>query len=216
MASFRFRAWIPLLLAASLAHGDRSGMIRSMVLPGWGQHHLGHKLRGNLFLGVEAATWIGAGLSYIEASWQRDSFRMLALQKAGIDVSDRSRSFQDDVGAYMSSDAYNTYIRQLARYYYPDDPEAQQQYYQNYAVSEADGWNWASEAERLRYRDALRESREWFRRTTYIAMFAVVNRAVSAIDAALLDPARPGVYTEMSFPDAGDFSSVVFTFGARF
>ncbi len=167
-------------------------------------------------MGVEAATWMGAGLSYIEATWEQDNFRGLALNKAGIDVSGSSRDLQDDVGGYMSSDDFNTYIRQLARYYYPDDPVAQQQYFQQYSVPDGAGWNWSSEAERLAYRDALRESREWYRRTTYIAMFAVVNRVVSAIDAALLDPARPGVYTDISFPEVSDYSSVMFTIGARF
>lgn len=205
-----------LLLCAAAALADRSAMARSLVLPGWGQSHLGHKTRGMVFMGVEAATWLGTGLSYIEATWQRDNFRMLAMQKAGIDVSGSSRSFQDDVGGFMSSDDFNTYIRQLARYYYPDDPEAQQQYYLQNSVQGGAGWNWSTEADRLAYRDALRESREWYRRTAYVAMFAVVNRVVSAIDAALLDPASPGVYTGISFPEASDFSSVMFTIGARF
>lgn len=204
------------LVLTPCASADRGGMARSLLLPGWGQSHLGHKTRGLVFMGVEAATWMGAGLSYIEASWEQDNYRGLALNKAGIDVSGSSRDFQDDVGGYMSSDDFNTYIRQLARYYYPDDPVAQQQYYQQHAVPEGSGWNWSSEAERLAYRDALRESREWYRRTTYIAMFAVVNRVVSAIDAALLDPARPGVYTDISFPEVSDYSSVMFTIGARF
>lgn len=204
------------LLSVTGASADRAAMARSLLLPGWGQNHLGHKTRGLVFMGVEAATWMGVGFSYIEATWEQDNFRGLALNKAGIDVSGSSRDFQDDVGGYMSSNDFNTYIRQLARYYYPDDPLAQQQYYQQYSVPDGSGWNWSGEAERLAYRDALRESREWYRRTTYIAMFAVVNRVVSAIDAALLDPARPGVYTDISFPEVSDYSSVMFTIGARF
>lgn len=205
-----------ILLVVSGASADRGAMARSLLLPGWGQDHLGHKTRGLVFMGVEAATWMGVGLSYIEASWEQDNYLGLALNKAGIDVSASSRDFQDDVGGYMSSDDFNTYVRQLARYYYPDDPVAQQEYYLQHSVPEGSGWNWSSEAERLAYRDALRESREWYRRTTYIAMFAVVNRVVSAIDAALLDPARPGVYTDISFPEVSDYSSVMFTVGARF
>jgi hypothetical protein len=54
--------------------------------------------------------WLGAGLSYLEATWERDNFRMLALQKAGVDVSGSDRDFQDDVGSFMSSDDYNAYI----------------------------------------------------------------------------------------------------------
>jgi hypothetical protein len=204
------------LACFALAGADRGAMARSLLLPGWGQGHLGYKTRSMVFMGVEAATWLGAGLSYLEATWERDNFRMLALQKAGVDVSGSGRDFQDDVGSFMSSDDYNTYIRQLARYYYPDDPEAQQEYYEQHSVSGESGWNWSGEAERLAYRDALRDSREWYRRTTYIAMFAVVNRVVSAIDAALLDPAQPGVYTAITFPEASDYSSVLFTVGARF
>ncbi|HQH79480.1 MAG TPA: hypothetical protein PK535_10975 [Synergistaceae bacterium] len=204
------------LVCFTLAGADRGAMARSLLLPGWGQAHLGYKTRSTVFMGVEAATWLGAGLSCLEAAWERDNYRMLALQKAGIDVAGRDRGFQDNVGSYMSSDDYNVFIRRLARYYYPDDPEAQQEYYRLHSVSGESGWNWSGEAERLAYRDALRSSREWYRRTTYIAMFAVVNRVVSAIDAALLDPAQPGVYTGITFPEAFDNSSVLFTVGARF
>lgn len=210
------KAMLLVAVWAVTASADRSAMVRSIVLPGWGQTHLGHKTRGAVFMGVEAATWLGAGFSYIQATWERDNFRMLALQKAGIDVARRSRGFQNDVGNFMSSEDFNSYIRQLARYYYPDDPAAQHEYYQNNSVPDSDGWNWSGEADRLLYRDALRESREWYRRTAYIAMFAVVNRVVSGIDAALLDPARPGIYTDMVFPEAADYSSVLFTVGARF
>ncbi len=49
-----------------------------------------------------------------------------------------------------------------------------------------------------------------------MAAFALVNRAVSAIDASLLDPSSPGIYTDIGFPESADFSSVRFTVGARF
>ena len=194
----------------------KAAVLRSALLPGWGQLYLGHGTRGYVFLGLELATWTGVGLSYLEGTFYRDDYRNLAMEEAGIDASDRSNSFLDDLGDFSSSDEYNSYIRRLARYYYPDDPEEQNRYYDAHARFGADGWRWSSEAARLDFADAHRKSREWFRRSMYVAAFALVNRAVSAIDAALLDENSPGVYTSLDFPDSRDFSCVRFTMGARF
>lgn len=191
-------------------------MLRSALLPGLGQIHLGHETRGVIFIGVETVTWAGFGLSYLEGVFHRDDYRMLALEEAGISMSDRSSQFMDDVSDFGSSDEFNDYIHRLARYYYPDDPDAQREYYEVHARYGSDGWAWSSEDARQSFEDHLRESRQWFRRSLYIAAFALVNRAVSVIDAALLDPASPTMYTDLSFPEAGDFSSVRFAVGARF
>ena len=205
-----------LLFSTVLLGADKGTVLRSVVLPGWGQVHAGHTTRGTIFMGLEASIWTGVGVSYLQGIFNRDDYRNLAMEQAGIDASFRDRDFQDDIGDFSSSSEYNDYIRSLARYYYPDDPEAQQNYFDNHSRFGADGWDWSSAGARENYDDALRESREWFRRTAYVAAFAVVNRVVSAIDASLLDPSEPGIYTAIDFPDSADFSSVRFTVGARF
>ncbi len=207
---------ILLLISSLLVAADKGTVLRSVVLPGWGQNYAGHTTRGTIFMGLEASIWTGVGISYLQAVFNRDDYRNLAMEMAGIDVSNRDRDFQDDVGNFSSSDEYNDYIRSLARYYHPDDIEAQQNYFNNHSRYGADGWNWSDASSRNNYDETLRVSREWFRRTTYVAAFAVVNRVVSAIDASLLDPSEPGVYTAIDFPESADFSSVRFTVGARF
>ncbi len=204
------------ILSTVLLGADKGTVLRSIVFPGWGQQYAGHSTRGAIFMGLEASIWTGVGISYLQGVFNRDDYRNLSMERAGIDVSFRNRDFQDDVGDFSSSDEYNDYIRSLARYYYPDDPEAQQNYFTSHSRFGSDGWSWTSAGARDDYDDALRVSREWFRRTVYVAAFALVNRAVSAIDASLLDPSEPGVYTEIGFPESADFSSVRFTVGARF
>lgn len=217
----RARSALLLILAAFSAAGavpaNRTALMKSALLPGWGQHSLGHRTRGYVFMGVEAVTWLGAGLSWLESSWSRDDYVSLAMAEAGIDADGRSTQFLDDLADFSSSAEYNDYIRSLARYYYPDDPDAQREYYDNHARYGSDGWSWASEAAREHFYDRLKDSRNWSRRAVYIAGFALVNRAVSAIDAALLDDmTSPGLYTEMDFPRTGDLSAVQFTMGVRF
>ena len=191
--------------------------MKSAVLPGWGQHSLGHSTRGWVFMGVEAVTWLGAGFSWLESSWNRDDYVSLAMAEAGIDADGRGSQFLDDLSDFSSSHEYNDYIRSLARYYYPDDPERQREYFENRARYGSDGWNWSSASARERFYQRLKDSRNWSRRALYIAGFALVNRAVSAIDAALLtDMSQPGMYTSMDFPGNGDPSSVQFTMGVRF
>jgi len=215
---------IPLMIvlflnaAAGLAidPSNRGAMLRSAVLPGWGQLHLGHSTRGIVFIGLDVMTWAGVGLSYLEGTFNEDDYNWLASSEAGINVSGRSSDFLDDLSDFNSSTEYNDYIHRLARYYYPDDPEAQRSYYESHARYGSESWNWSSDEARNRYSDRLRESRQWYRRSLYIAAFAVVNRAVSVIDASLLDDRRPGVYTSLSFPESRDYSSFRFSIGARF
>lgn len=194
----------------------KGAMLRSIVLPGWGQMHLGHSTRGIVFMSLDALTWAGVGLSYLEGTFNRDDYRWLAVSEAGISVSGRSSDFLDDMSDFDSSSEFNDYIRRLARYYYPDDPDAQREYYDSYAVYGDDSWDWSSDAARNSFADKLLDSRQWFRRSMYIAAFAVVNRVVSVIDASLLDERQPGIYTSLSFPEYRDFSSVRFSIGARF
>lgn len=197
--------------------GSRKGaVLRSALLPGWGQLHMGHTTRGIIFIGLDAVTWAGVGLSYLEGTFNRDDYRWLAIEEAGISISGRSNDFMDDVADFSSSAEYNDYIHRMARYYYPDDPEAQREYYENHARFGNDSWNWSSDNSRNEFSDYLRMSKQWFRRSMYIAVFAVVNRVVSAIDAALLDETKPGIYTSLDFPENRDFSSVRFAVGARF
>jgi len=197
--------------------GTRKGaLLRSVVLPGWGQMHLGHSTRGIVFMSLDALTWAGVGLSYLEGTFNRNDYRWLAISEAGISVSGRSGDFLDDMSDFASSSEFNDYIYRLARYYYPDDPDAQRAYFESHALYGSDSWNWSSDAARNQFADRLRDSRQLFRRSMYIAAFAVVNRVVSAIDASLLDETQPGVYTSLSFPEYSDFSSVRFSIGARF
>ena len=191
-------------------------MLRSALLPGWGQMSLGHRTRGAVFMGVEAVTWAGFGLAYLEGVWNRDDYRWLAIEEAGVSVSGRSGDFLDDLADFGSSSEYNDYIRRLARYYYPDDPDAQREYYDVHARYGDESWSWSSASARDQYAERLMRSRDWFRRSLYIAAFALVNRTVSIIDASLLDQTSPGLYTSLSFPERRDFSSVRFSIGARF
>ena len=213
---------IPLVILAVVSiawavPANRTALMKSALLPGWGQHSLGYGTRGYVFMGVEAATWLGAGLSWMQSSWNRDDYVSLAMAEAGVDADGRSTQFLDDLADFSSSDEYNDYIRSLARYYYPDDPDAQREYYERHARYGADGWSWSSDEARERFYERLKDSRNWSRRALYVAGFALVNRAVSAIDAALLDDlTSPGLYTEMEFPRTGDLSAVRFTLGVRF
>lgn len=212
------RALVICALAASLSwSGEGSGaVVRSLVLPGWGQRHLGYEGRGNLFLGVEAATWIGVGVSLLEGSLSTDDYESLALNEAGIDASGLDDDMLDDLADFGSTQEFDDYIRRLARYYYPDDPVAQQQYFDANSWQGGDTWEWSSDEERESFDDALRQSREWYRRALYAGAFAVVNRAVSAIDAALIGGDEPVLYSTLDSPDPYDFSSVRITVGARF
>lgn len=205
-----------LLYSTAASQANKGALFRSALLPGWGQHHMGYGTRGNVFLGLEIATWTGFGFSYLEGVLKRDDYRSMAMEEAGISARGRDHGFLEDLGDFNSSEEYNDYIRRLARYYYPDDPDRQREYYEDHARYGSDGWLWSSEAARLAYANMYRDSRQWFRRSVYVAAFALVNRAVSAIDAALLKDRDLNLYTSLSFPECYDATSVKFIVGASF
>lgn len=195
----------------------RPAVLKSAILPGWGQHSLGHSTRGWVFMGLEATTWLGVGLSYLEGSFNESDYVDLAMEEAGVSAGSRSSDFLDDLADFSSSGEYNDYVRRLARYYYPDDPEAQREYYERHSRYGGDSWSWSSESARIRFEERLRKSRQWYRRAMYIGAFALVNRVVSAIDAALLEEAgSERLYATMTFPERSDLSSVRITVGTRF
>ena len=53
----------------------RFPVVKSALLPGWGEHDMNSSPRGFLFNGIEAGLWIFAGLAYTSAaSHENDLF----------------------------------------------------------------------------------------------------------------------------------------------
>ena len=145
-------------------------LLKSLIIPGWGERSLGFNERSNIMLTSEATLWLGYGLLKVLSTRTDDQMVNYAVTNAQVDPAGKSNSYFDDVGNYVSLASYNDQMLRDRRPYllYPAD--------QGY------DWQWESESNRKTFKDIK------FRRNLY-AHFAVyslgavtLNHVISAID----------------------------------
>jgi len=156
--------------------GDKvkAGLL-SAVLPGAGQFYNGQKSKAYIMVGVEAAIWT----AYFVFDAQGDARMESAEEWAGIYAGtsgEHQNSYWQNVGHYMDSDAYyETQLRE-ARALQEALPEP---------ISAADAWQWVNEDRKDGYSQLRADGNSAYDRRDFMILFAVVNRAVSVVDAVL-------------------------------
>lgn len=150
-------------------------VLKSALIPGWGEHELGSSKRGFLFNGIEAGLWIAAGLAYTTANAHEDDMFYFASQYGEIsNPQSKGDIFLDRVSKYDNMDEYNEQMlrnRQWDRIYRKEDG--------NY-------WNWESDEKRDEYFDIKTQRYLWRQRVTYTFGAITLNHLVSAMDALYL------------------------------
>jgi len=157
--------------------------VMSALIPGTGQLYNGDKKKGYIMLGAEAAIWT----AYIVFDQQGDSRMESAQEYAGIYAGasgTHTDSYWQSVGRYMDSDAYNESLRREARAL--DEPVSG-------LVTGSDTWQWANEDRRSGYSQQRADGNSAYDRRDFMILFAVVNRAVSVVDAVIGVGDKPGV-----------------------
>jgi len=154
-------------------------MLRSLILPGWGERTMGNAGRGNTFLAAEASLWIGFGLFKAISNRAHDEMILKAVSQAQINPADKSVSYYDDIGNYNSLADYND---QMLR-----DRNA----YVLYPEGQGYDWQWSSVAQRQAFKD-LKFKRNLYSQFTIYALGAItINHMISAIDVVWLN--RSGI-----------------------
>lgn len=143
----------------------------SALLPGMGQHYLGHKSKARVFFAVEAASWISFASFRIYGHLKEDDMVNYAAVYAGAQLDGKSDEFEDLVGFYRDINTYNTFGRvfDTERPYLDDTPE--------------NHWYWTDTLAQANYRNMKNSAREAKRRSEFAIGVAVVSRLVSIIDA---------------------------------
>ena len=84
-----------------------SPVVKSLILPGWGENTLGNLHRARIFSLLETGLWIGIAGTYLAAAYEEDNFHSYAAEYAGVDVSGKNHAFWVDIGNYLSRQDYN-------------------------------------------------------------------------------------------------------------
>jgi hypothetical protein len=165
----------PILGNASDGVLSKPSVLKSTLIPGWGEHSYQAHSKGYLFNGIEAALWIFAGMASSSANSQENDLYYFAAKYGQItDPQKKSDVFLDRVSKYESMDAYNEQMlrnRQWDRLYSADNG-----YY----------WNWESDERREEYFDIKTERYLWRQRLTYTFGAIALNHLVSTMDALYL------------------------------
>ena len=162
----------------AIAFGQNSNglspIVKSFLLPGWGEYTLEKPNRGRIFILSETALWTSFAGALIVSNNYTDLFQAYAADYAGVETSGKDRQFWVDVGNYESLNGHNEEHLRFRDYdaIYPMNSEWH--------------WEWTSEEKRLQYRDYRVASDTWNLGAKFIAGSIVINHIVSAIDALYL------------------------------
>jgi len=148
-------------------------VLYSALLPGLGQYYTGYKTKARYFFAVELVAWTAYGGFRMYGDWKKDDYIEYGNIHANAQLANKDDEFLDWVGFYTDIDQFNSEGRvgDRERPYLFDTPE--------------NHWQWQSVGDQQMYRDLKNMSRESYRRANFMIFVAVLNRVISAIDAAI-------------------------------
>jgi len=151
-----------------------SPMVKSLVLPGWGEYSLDNQIRGRIFVLSETVLLLAILGSYSVSQRQETEFRAYAAEHAGISPDGKDRQFWVDIGNYSSLLAFNEEHLRWRDF--------------NALYEDNDTWTWAWDSgnNRERFENMRIASDSWRLRGLFLIGGVVLNHIVSAIDALYL------------------------------
>jgi hypothetical protein len=148
-------------------------VVYSLLLPGMGELYAGNYDRGKYFTIADALCW-GAYAGYnIYGSWQRNNYKTYAVTYGGIELSGKDAGYFANISEYTSIDDYNRNQGLNGDF---DLMYNTQKYY----------WNWGNVTQRTEYRNMWESSEQAFNNVRFAVGALIINRIISAIDAALI------------------------------
>jgi hypothetical protein len=146
----------------------------SLAVPGLGHRYVRGDWDGwaSVFAVVDAGLWAGLLGVELHRGHLVEGYRTLAAQHAGVDPTDKDRTFYVNVATFASSEAFvdaQLRNRTWERVPYVDDPSYR--------------WAWDSEVHFRRFRETRERSESLRRRRTFIITSLVANRLIAGVTA---------------------------------
>jgi hypothetical protein len=167
-------------------------MLLSLLLPGLGEHYLGHTGRAKAFFVAEGAIWTSFGVFRVQGNHRERLYREYAEVFAGVPPRDDD-AFYRTIGNFIASDgpfSANEQVRRQARVTYPNDTGKQQEFYEEFAYTGDDAWSWENEDRFEQYRGMRSAALDAFHRSELSLGLLVANRLLSVIDAGIIAARR--------------------------
>ncbi len=138
--------------------------------------------RPDIMAGAEVAIWTAYFVFDAQGDGHMESSRDWAAIYADTRGSHEDRWWQS-VGHYMDSDAYSIDLAREARALGEPLPPP---------LSGDDTWQWVNEDRLVGYQQLRADGNNAYDRRDFMILFAVINRAVSVVDAVIGAGAKPG------------------------
>ena len=151
-----------------------SPVVKSLVLPGWGEYSLDNQIRGRIFVLSETVLLLAILGSYSVAQRQETEYKAYAAEHAGIDPIGKDRQFWVDIGNYSSLSTFN------------EEHLRWRDFIALYEDNDTWAWAWDSDSNRERFENRRIASDSWRLRGSFLIGGVVLNHIVSAIDALYL------------------------------
>ena len=148
-------------------------IVYSLLLPGMGELYAGNYEKGKYFTVAEGISWsVFAGFN-IYGNWQRNNYKSFASTNGSVNLDGKDADFFANISEFTNIDDYNrrkSLDREFGEIY------EKEKYY----------WKWADVAQRTEYRTMWESSEHAFNNVRFAVGALIINRIISAIDAALM------------------------------
>jgi len=191
---------LPLLAIPRIAYSAAS-----LALPGTGELLQGENTRGGILLGIDLLSIYAFVETDQQIDRQRDAYMRHANLFAGVPIGMPNRHYQA-IQDYPSSSYYNDIQEMMARNYYliyNYDPESYADYMARNTYLGDETWNWQNDAAWNEYKNQRKRHQRTKMSHNLALGMMLFNRALSALDSAILSGKNAGTVYLAPTPDQG-------------
>jgi hypothetical protein len=163
-------------LSSNLSNEKKSvgvGIVYSLLLPGMGELYADAYNTGKYFTIADGVLWGTLIGMNAYSNIQEDNYKSYAATRAGVIHENKDEDYYANIGDYTSVYSYN-------------DQKALERNFDEMYDEEANFWKWNSTDERRTYRDMWNSSETASNNIRFVVGGLILNRIVSAINAARL------------------------------
>ncbi len=162
----------------------QKALLYSVLLPGLGQYHNGDRTKSKVFFGLEAAIWASFIVFKSQEALRTNDFEEYAGAFAEVDPGDYDEEFYRILTIYDDVGDYNTSVAIDARAIFGSEAsESKSAYIAENSFGSDKNFRWSSNGHRLEYRLIRNDARDSGQRADFSIVAAVINRAISAVEA---------------------------------
>ena len=170
-----FKRLIITFILYSVAMGktfELNPVLKSSLIPGWGEAVLENNKRARLFSSIELSLWTACLATYTASYHQMLQYQSFAVEHAGVDADNKDHKYWVDIGNYIDIDQHNS---EHLRWRYLDE-----------IYDESNRWLWDNKNNMKNF-ESMRIRSDMLAKTgEYVIGAIIMNHLLSAIDTLYL------------------------------